>query len=151
MASFLEGTEWAEGRWHGHQRGGAAAAWARGPPQAWFLFWGSWEDKATAMGYAKDFQDPRVLEDLLLPWPGKGGALEFRDFSASQVWTGAVFANERLPDSGGRGTGVAMPDVPTSPPKPRRGEGGKRVRAKVTPPKRGGRGKSKVASEKFVS
>ena len=32
MAYYLEGTEWAEGRWHGHRRGGAAAAWARGPP-----------------------------------------------------------------------------------------------------------------------
>ena len=85
MASFSEGTEWAEGGWHGHRRGGAAAAWARGPLQAWFLFWGRWDDKATAMGSAKDFQDPRVLEDLLLPWPGKGGALVFRDFSASQV------------------------------------------------------------------
>ena len=77
MAYYLEGTEWAEGRWHGHRRGGAAAAWVRGPPQAWFLFWGRWEHKATAMGYAKDFHDPRVLEGLLLPWPGKGGALEF--------------------------------------------------------------------------
>ena len=40
------------------------------------------------MAYAKDFQDPRVLGDLLLPWPGEGDTLEFRDLGASQVWAG---------------------------------------------------------------
>ena len=157
MAYYLKGTEWAEGRWHGHRRGGDAA-WVRGPPQAWFLFWGRWEDKATAMGYAKDLQDPWVLEDLLLLWPEKGGALEFRELSASQVWSGAVFANDRLRDSGGRGRGVATPDVPTSPPKPRRAEGGEWGQAKgtcgrqvrPTDPLRG-RGKRKEASEKLVT
>ena len=76
--------------------GGAAAAWARGPPEAWFLSFGRWEDKRTAMAYAKDFQDPRVLGDLLLPWPGEGDTLEFRDMGASQVWAGVQFATERL-------------------------------------------------------
>ena len=158
MAYYPEDTEWAEGRWHGHRRGGAAAAWARGPPQAWFLFWGRWKDKATAMCYAKDFQDPRVLEDRLLPWPGKGGALEFRELSASQVWSGAVFATDRLRDSWGRGRGVATPDVPTSPPKPCRAEGGESVQAKVTRQKQvrptdplGGTGNRKEACEKFVT
>ena len=77
-------------------RGGAAAAWARGPPEGWFLSWGRWEDKRTAMAYAKDFQDPRVLGGLLLPWPGEGDTLEFRDLGASQVWAGVQFASERL-------------------------------------------------------
>ena len=72
--------------------GGAAAAWARGPPEGWFLSWGRWEDKRTAVAYAKDFQDPRVLGDLLLPWPGEGDTLEFRDLGASQVWAGVQFA-----------------------------------------------------------
>ena len=48
------------------------------------------------MAYAKDFQDPRVLGDLLLPWPGEGDTLEFRDLGASQVWAGVQFASERL-------------------------------------------------------
>ena len=48
------------------------------------------------MAYAKDFQDPRVLGDLLLPWPGEGDTLEFRDLAASQVWAGVQFATERL-------------------------------------------------------
>ena len=43
----------------GGRRGGM------GPPEAWFLSFGRWEDKHTAMGYAKDFQDPRVLGELL--------------------------------------------------------------------------------------
>ena len=58
--------------------GGGAAAWARGPPEAWFLSFGRWEDKRTAMAYAKDFQDPRVVGDLLHLWPGDGDTLEFR-------------------------------------------------------------------------
>ena len=61
------------------------------------------EDKRTAMGYAKDFQDPRVLGDLLLPWPGEGDKLEFRDLAASQVWAGVPFASERLSGGGGGG------------------------------------------------
>ena len=84
--------------------------------------------------------------------------MEFRELSASQVWSGAVFANDRLRDSGGRERGVATPDVPTSPPKPRRAEGGERVQAKVTRRKQvrptnplGGRGKRKEASEKLVT
>ena len=76
--------------------GGAAAAWARGPPEAWFLSFGRWEDKRTAMAYAKDFHDPRVLGDLLLPWRGEGETLEFRGLGASQVWAGVQFATERL-------------------------------------------------------
>ena len=103
LAGLLQGTEWPDGPWHGHRRGGAAAAWARGPPGAWFLSFGRWEDKRTAMGYVKDFQDPRVLGDLLLPWPGKGGTLEFRDLAASQVWAGVQFASEWLGEGGGRG------------------------------------------------
>ena len=43
------------------------------------------DGKITAMGYAKDFQDPRVLGDLLLPWPGEGDQMEFRDMAAGQV------------------------------------------------------------------
>ena len=35
------------------------------------------------MAYAKDSQDPRVLGDLLLPWPGDGDTLEFWDLAAS--------------------------------------------------------------------
>ena len=35
------------------------------------------------MAYAKDFQDPMVLGDLPLPWPGDGDTLEFRDLAAS--------------------------------------------------------------------
>ena len=48
------------------------------------------------MAYAKNFQDPRVLGDLLLPWPGEGDTLEFRDLWASQVWAGVQFATWRL-------------------------------------------------------
>ena len=87
--------------------GGGATAWARGPPEAWFVSFGRWEDKRTAMVYAKDFQDPRVLADLLLPWPGDGDTLEFRDLAASQVWAGVQFATERLgggPASHGSGS-----------------------------------------------
>ena len=54
------------------QGGVAAAAWARGSPEAWFLSFGWREDKRTAMASAMDFQDPRVLGDLLLPWLGTG-------------------------------------------------------------------------------
>ena len=71
-AGFLQGTEWVDGRWHGHRRGGAAAAWARGAPEACFLSFGRWEDKRTAMGYAKDFQDPRVLATSFCRGLGKG-------------------------------------------------------------------------------
>ena len=74
VADFLQGTKWADGRWHGHRRGGAAAAWARGPLEAWFLLFGRWEDKRTAMGYMKEFQDPG---DLLLPLPEEGDTLGF--------------------------------------------------------------------------
>ena len=70
--------------WSPH--GGAAAAWSHGPLETWFLSFGRWEDKRTAMAYAKDFQDPRVLGDLLLPWLGDRDTLEFRDLAASQVW-----------------------------------------------------------------
>ena len=38
------------------------------------------------MRYTKDFQDPRVLGNLLLPWHGEGDKLEFRDVAASRVW-----------------------------------------------------------------
>ena len=79
--------------------------WARGPPEAWFLSFGRWEDKRTAMGYAKDFQDTRVLGDLLLAWPGEGDTLEFRDLAASQVWAGVQLASERLGGGGGGGSG----------------------------------------------
>ena len=102
LEGFLQGTEWEDGRWHGHRSGGAAAAWARGPPEAWFLSFGRWEDKRTAMAYAKEFQDPRVLGDLGLPWPGDGDTLEFRDLAASQVWAGVQFATERLGGGGQR-------------------------------------------------
>ena len=90
-------------RWHEHRRVGAEAAWARGPPQASFLSIGRWEDKRTVMAYAKDFQDPRVLGDLLLPWPGEGDTLEFRDLAASQVWAEVHFALERLAGERQRG------------------------------------------------
>ena len=55
LAGFLQGTEWEDERWHGHRKGGAAASWARGPPEAFFLSFGRWEDKRTAMAYVKDF------------------------------------------------------------------------------------------------
>ena len=67
-----------------------------GLSEAWFLLFGWWEDKRTAMGYTKGFQDLRVLGGLLLPWPREGGKLEFRDLAASQVWAGVQFASERL-------------------------------------------------------
>ena len=46
---------------HGHRRGGAVAAWARRPPEAWFFSFGRWQDERTVMGDAKDFQDLSVL------------------------------------------------------------------------------------------
>ena len=58
------------------------------------------EDKRTAMAYAKDFQDAKVLVDLIPLCPGDGGTLEFRDLAASQVWAGVQLATERL--GGGR-------------------------------------------------
>ena len=88
--------------------GGAAAAWARGPPEAWFLSFGRWEDKRAAMAYAKDFHDPRVLGDLLLPWPGEGDTLEVRDLGASQVWAGVQFASERLGGGDRRREGAVL-------------------------------------------
>ena len=88
--------------------GGAAAAWARGPPEAWFLSFRRWQDKRTAMAYAKDFQDPRVLGDLLLPWRGEGETLEFRGLGASQVWAGVQFATERLGGGDRRREGAVL-------------------------------------------
>ena len=52
--------------WHGHRRWRAATAWTRGPPEAWVLSFGRWEDKCTAMEYEEDFENPRVLGDLIL-------------------------------------------------------------------------------------
>ena len=75
---------------------GAVAAWARGLPER------RWEDKRTAMAYAKDFEDPRVLGDLLPPWPGDGDTFEFRDLVASQVWAAVQFASERFGRGGQR-------------------------------------------------
>ena len=76
------------------QGGGGGAAWARGLPEAWFLSFGRWDDKRMAMAYAKDFQDPRVLGDLIVPW-------QFRNLAASQVWAGVQFATERPGGGGG--------------------------------------------------
>ena len=77
-------------------RGVGATAWASGPSEAWFLSFGRWEDKRTAMAHAKDFQDPRVLGDLLVQWPGGEDTLGFRDLAASEVWAGVQFATETL-------------------------------------------------------
>ena len=60
------------------------------------------------MAYDKDFQDPRVLGDLLLSWPGDGDTLEFRDLAATQVWEGVRFATERLGGRGQRRMGAAL-------------------------------------------
>ena len=60
------------------------------------------------MAYAKDFQDPRVLGDLLLPWPGEGDTLEFRDMGASQVWARVQFATERLGSGDRRREGAVL-------------------------------------------
>ena len=68
----------------------------------WFLSFGRWEDKRTVMGYANDFQDPRVLGNLILPLPGEGDTLEFTDLAASQVWAGVHFALECLGGRRGR-------------------------------------------------
>ena len=62
LAGLIRRTNRADGRWHGHRRGGAAAARAH-EPEAWFLSFGRWDDKRTVMGFAKDFQGPRVLGD----------------------------------------------------------------------------------------
>ena len=48
------------------------------------------------MANAKDFQDPRVLGDLIVPWPGGKDTLEFQDFAASGVWAGVHFATETM-------------------------------------------------------
>ena len=93
-------------------RGGAAVAWACGSPKAWFLLFWQWEDKNTAMGYAKDFQDPQVLGNLILPWPGEGNKLEFRDLAASHVWAGVQFASER--GEGGARRGRPLTQTPLS-------------------------------------
>ena len=71
------------------------------PAGSVFLCFGRWEDKRTAMVYAKDFQDPRLLGDLSLPWPGDRDTLEFWDVAASQVWAGVQSATERLGGGGG--------------------------------------------------
>ena len=105
--------------------------WVRCPPEAWFLSFGRWEDKPTAMAYATDFQDPRVLGDVLPPWPGDGDTLEFRDLAAIQVWEGVQFATERLGGRGQRRMGAALD---SDDPCPRAGvsrtsgEGGRRRR-----------------------
>ena len=111
MTEFLSETEWAVARPSAGQGGGCLG---KGPPEAWFLFWGRREDKATAMGYTKDFQAPRVLGDLWLPWPGEGGSLSFKDLAASHVWLGAKFASKHLVRGGGArgGGGVGCPFLP---------------------------------------
>ena len=114
-------------------QGGGGFAWARGLPEAWFLSFGRWEDKRTAMVYAKDFQDPRVLGNLLLPWPGDRDTVEFRDLAASQVWAGVRFASERW-GGGQRRMGA---DLDSDDPGPRTsvsrtsGDGGRRGRGAV--------------------
>ena len=87
--------------------GGGGLRWRVARRKRGWLSFGRWEDKRTAMAYAKDFQDLRVLGDLILPWPGDGDALEFRDLAASQVWAGVQFATERLGGGGGSGAGGA--------------------------------------------
>ena len=81
--------------------GGAPRRRGLGGHRRRFLSFGRWEDKRTAMGYKKDFHGPWVPGDLLLPWRGKGGTLEFRELAAKQVLAGVQFASKRL--GGGRG------------------------------------------------
>ena len=51
--------------------------------------------------FSRNFQHPRVLGYVLLPWPRKGGLLSFRDLAASEEWPWAQFAMERQVDGGG--------------------------------------------------
>ena len=67
-----------------------------------------------AVGYAKDFSEPSVRGDLLLPRLGDGGKLDFRVWATSQVWAGVLFAPERLGDGRGRTGADIDSDAPVS-------------------------------------
>ena len=82
--------------------GRAAAVWARGPPEAWFMSFGMGKDKPMSMVYAKDFQNPWVLRDLITRGLMTGTYWSSGTLGASQVCTGVRFATERLGAGGQR-------------------------------------------------
>ena len=64
-----------------------------------FLWWGRSEDKATAVPYAKGFQDPWVLRDLKVLWPEADGDVSFCLLQLSQGWRGVtVLIRQPWPD-----------------------------------------------------
>ena len=54
-----------------------------GSPQPWFMWWGRWAHKATALWYANDFRNPRVLGELVLPVTKTSGSSEGRGGGSS--------------------------------------------------------------------
>ena len=106
-----------QARWHARRRGGSAALRWLGLPVRWLAWWGCWLCESVAAQWGKAPDDVVVDDNVVLPWPGKAGGMEWelkvvtlRDIFPGELLALCVLDTDVGPDGkfgGGPVRGVA--------------------------------------------